>query len=143
EQVLTHCHMQLKFDGFTSDWFPVTNRISQGDPLSNLINVVTPCRGRKALKELTLVFVNDMAFIAIGKDFTKTHTILADMLKHPGGGFDWSKAHNSCFETNKFTLMDFSMNRCKPRPDMHIQGAVIQPVYTHRFLGVILDQELH
>lgn len=38
--------------------------------------------------------------------------------------------------------MDFSMNRHKPRPDMMVQGAIIRPSSTHRFLGVILDQEL-
>lgn len=151
ERLLTHRQTQLKFDGFTSDWFPVTNGIGQGDPLSmilyiiyssGLVDVATPRGNRRALKELTLAFVDDTAFIAIGNTFTETHAILADMLERPGGGYDWSRAHNSRFETNKFALMDFSMNRLKPRPNMHIQGAVIRPVQTHRFLGVILDQEL-
>lgn len=151
EQVLTHRQTQLKFDGFVSEWFPVTNGIGQGDPLSmilyiiyssDLVDVATPRVGRGALKELTLAFVDDTAFIAIGKTFTKTHATLVDMLEHPGGGYDWSRAHNSRFETNKFAPMDFSMNRRKTRPDMHIQGAIIRPVRTHRFLGVILDQEL-
>ncbi|KAG2038078.1 hypothetical protein BDR03DRAFT_862702, partial [Suillus americanus] len=81
----------------TSDWFPVSNGIGQGDPLSmipyiiyssDLVDVASPRRGREALKELTLAFVDDTAFIAIGKDFSDTHAILADMLERPGGDYD-------------------------------------------------------
>jgi hypothetical protein len=151
ELVLSHRLTQLKFDGFTSAWFPVTNGIGQGDPLSmilyiiyssGLVDVALPRRGRDSLTELTLAFVDDTAFIAIAKDFPSAHRILANMLECPGGGYEWSRDHNSRFETNKFALMDFSMNRRRERPPMHIQGSVIQPTPTHRFLGVILDQEL-
>jgi hypothetical protein len=76
EQVLTKHFTQLKFDRYVSDWFPVTNSIGQGDPLSmilyiiyssDLIDVAKPCQGRETLKELTLAFVDDTAFIAIAK----------------------------------------------------------------------------
>lgn len=152
EQVLTHRQTQLKFDGYTSKWFPVTNGIGQGDPLFmilyiiyslDLVDVAKPRVGRAALRELTLAFVDDTAFVTIAKTFTETHAILADMLECPDGGYDWSRAHNSRFETNKFALMDFSMNKRRPHPDMILQGATIHPSPTHRFLGVILDQELH
>jgi hypothetical protein len=151
KQVLTNWQTQLRFDSYTSDWFPVTNGIGQGDPLSmilyiiyssDLADIAKPHTGCEALKELTLAFVDDTAFVAVVKTFQDTHTILADMLERPGGGYNWSRAHNSKFETNKFALMDFSMNRRKPHPDMHIQGSIIQPSPLHRFLGVILDQEL-
>jgi hypothetical protein len=59
-----------------------------------------------------------------------------------GGGYDWSRLHNSHFESSKFALMDFSMNRTKPRPDLILQGINIHPSATHKFLGGILDQEL-
>ena len=135
EQVLTGRQTQLRFDGFTSDWFPVTNGIGQGDPLSmilyiiyssNLVDVARPCRGHETVKELTLAFVDDTAFIAVAKDFAAAHDMLTDMLERPGGGYEWSRAHNSRFETNKFALMDFSMNRHKARPNMIIQGATIR-----------------
>ncbi|KAG2063299.1 hypothetical protein BDR04DRAFT_973416, partial [Suillus decipiens] len=70
----------LKFNGYTSEWFPVTNGIGQGDPLSIIlyiiyssdpVNIARPCQGHEALKELTLAFIDDTAFIAIGKDFNK------------------------------------------------------------------------
>jgi hypothetical protein len=131
EQVLTGRKTQLRFDGYTSDWIPIDNGIGQGDPLSmilyiiyssDLVAIAKPRQGRKALQELTLAFVDDTAFIAIGPDFESTHTILEDMLTRSGGAYEWSRDHNSRFETNKFTLMDFSMNRTKARPDMQIQG---------------------
>lgn len=151
ERLLTGRQTQLRYDGYTSDWIPIDNGIGQGDPLSmilyiiyssDLVDVAKPLRGRAAITELTLAFVDDTALIAVGKDFESTHTILADMLERPGGCYDWSRAHNSRFETNKFALIDFSMNRRKTRPNMHIQGTTIKPTFSHRFLGVIVDQEL-
>jgi len=134
EQVLTNRQTQLRFDSYTSNWFPVTNGIGQGDPLSmilyiiyssDLADIAKPHTGHEALKELTLAFVDNTAFMAVAKTFEDTHTILVDMLERPGEGYDWSRAHNSKFETNKFALMDFSMNRRKPCPDMRIQGSII------------------
>ena len=93
--------------------------------------------------ELMLAFVDDMAFITIGKDFHETHATLIDMLECEGGGYQWSKNHNSKFETSKFVLIDFSMNRAKERPPIKVRGITIKPSSSHKFLGVILNQELH
>jgi hypothetical protein len=40
ESVLTDRQTQLKFDGFTSEWFLVTNGIGQGDPLSMILYII-------------------------------------------------------------------------------------------------------
>src|SRR6267154_2624251 len=64
------------------------------------------------------------------------------MLERDGGGYNWSRDHNSKFETSKFALIDFSMNRTKTQPSMIVRGSTICPSATHKFLGVILDQEL-
>lgn len=40
ELVLSNRHTQLKFNGFTSDWFPVTNGIGQGNPLSMILYII-------------------------------------------------------------------------------------------------------
>ncbi|OJA12400.1 hypothetical protein AZE42_10041 [Rhizopogon vesiculosus] len=152
ERVLTDRKTQLHFDGFTSDWININNSIGQGDPLSmilyiiysaDLVDIAEPHHRRTVLRELTLAFVDDTAFVAIGPDFVDTHATLKNMLECPGGGFDWSSNHNSCFETNKFALIDFSMNKNRLWPPMLIQGVTILPSAIHRFLGVILDQELH
>lgn len=108
----------------------------------NLVDTTRVQQGNEALKELTLAFVDDTAFIAIGKDFESTHATLADMLERPGGSYEWSRVYNSKFETNKFTLIDVLMNCQKECPNMNIQGAIIWPTATHHFLGVVVDQEL-
>jgi hypothetical protein len=105
---------------------------------SDLIDIAA---GRKK-KEHTLAFVDDTAFIAIGKSFQETHDTLKDMLERPGGGYDWAKDHNSKFETSKFALMDFSMNPIKERPLLITRRTTINPTVMHKFLGVILDQAL-
>ena len=136
---------QLRFDDYTSNWFEIRNGIGQGDPLSMLLYIIydsdlvdTP----RSKKELTLAFVDDTVFLAIADTFQEAHDILLNMLTRPGGGFDWSKDHNSRFEASKFALMDFTMSKTKQRPQMSIRGATIKPVPSHKFLGVILDQEL-
>jgi len=43
---------------------------------------------------------------------------------------------------NKFSLVDFTLSKTKPRPPMTIHGNIITPSPLHRFLGVIVDQEL-
>jgi len=114
---------KLRFDDYTSEWFNITNGIGQGDLLSMILyviydsNLVEIAKGKR---ELTLAFVDDTVFLAIGKTFQETHQILDDMLERRGGGFEWSSEHNSRFEPSKFALMDFSLNRLKERPPMTI-----------------------
>lgn len=108
----------LHFDGFTSDWIDIHNGIGQGDPLSMMLydiysvdmaNIAQPRRVHKALKQLTLAFLDGMALVTTSKDFVETHWNLEDMLECLGGGLNWSQKHNSL-------LLDFSMNRKCERP---------------------------
>jgi hypothetical protein len=89
ERMLTGRRTQLQFNDFTSEWFPVTNGIGQGDPLSMICyliynsDLVEVARGRigNRRKEIALAFVDDTAYIAIAETFEETHKILRDMLK--------------------------------------------------------------
>ena len=58
--------------------------------------------------EKSLGYVDDIAFMATANNFTQTHRVLKSMMLQAWGGFQWSKAHNSKFETSKSVLMDFS-----------------------------------
>lgn len=136
---------KIRFDDYESTWFAITNGIGQGDPLSMILYVVYSADlvdTANSKSELTLAFVDDTAFIAIGNTFLDTHTTLNDMMEREGGAFEWSANHNSQFETNKFALIDFTLSRTKQRVPMFIRGVKIMPSPTHRFLGVQLDQEL-
>ena len=65
-----------------------------------------------------------------------------------------SSIHNSKFEMSKLTLVGFSHRRmhdpacpgkmiAETRPSLSICGMDIKPVKSHKFLGVVFDQELH
>ena len=133
QRLLQGRRTRLRFDDFNSDWISITNGIGQGDPLSMILFIIYNSdlvETAANTNELTLAFVDDTAFMAIGKDFNKTHAILVDMLEREGGGYQWSKDHNSKFETSK------------ERPPIHVRGITIKLTKSHKFLGVILDQEL-
>jgi len=145
ERMLNRRKTKLRFNDYTSNWFDITNGIGQGDPLSMILYIIYDAdlvRTAKGKQELTLAFVDDTAFLTIGKTFQETHEILQDMLERNGGGFESSDLHNSCFAPSKCVLIDFMLNRLKERPPLVVRGATINPTPTHKFLGVILDQEL-
>ena len=145
ERMIRGRRTQLRFDDYISDWFEIRNGIGQGDPLSMLLYIIYDSDLidiSKGKGELTLAFVDDTVFIAIADSFTETHNILKDMLERPGGGLEWSKDHNSRFEASKFGLLDFTLSKTKQRPQMSFRGVTIKPAPSHKFLGVIVDQEL-
>ena len=146
DRMLTGRRTQLRFNDSTSDWIPINNGIGQGDPLSmiayliycaDLTDIANPSN-----KETALAFVDDTAFIAVGKSFEDTHATLADMMERPNGALQWSIDHNSKFEVNKFALIDFSRNKLRNRPMLTIRNTQIKPAEHHHFLGLIVDQEL-
>ena len=52
------------------------------------------------------------------------------------------KAHNSRFKMFKSILVDFSRSKHVEWPNMTLQGTVISPKASHKFLGVMLNQDL-
>ena len=65
-----------------------------------------------------LGYVDDMAIVAIVKDFRQAHQCLKQMMTCTSGAIKWSSAHNSRFETTKSTVMDFTHSRSKLFPPM-------------------------
>ena len=115
EKLLQGRKTRLCFNDFLLDWISITNGIRQGDPFSMLLFIIYNSdlvETAKGKSELTLAFVDNTAFIAIGKSFEKTHSILRSMLEQEGG-YHWSRDHNSRFETSKFTLIDFTCSHTK------------------------------
>ena len=100
-------------------------------------------RTAEGKQELTLAFIDDTAFLAIGKDFQDMHKILNDMLERSGGGFEWSSQHNSRFAPSKFALIDFSMNRTRDCPPLIIRGATITPSPFHIPGPLLVQRILH
>ena len=104
---------------------------------SDLIDIAKKSKGK-----LTLAFVNNTILIAVAKTFQETHAMLHNMMERRGGAYNWLNKHNSKFETSKFSLIDFMLNRSKEYPPMVIHDTTIKPSTSHKFLGVMVDQEL-
>ncbi|KIJ39724.1 hypothetical protein M422DRAFT_174834, partial [Sphaerobolus stellatus SS14] len=148
----------LKFDDFTSEPLAITNGCDQGCPLSvfcylfynaDLLDVAQPQK-----QELAIAFMDDVNLIKAAKSFKKANLGLQDMMTRERGALEWSSQHSSAFEVDKLKLVCFSRKRKKtparstsktiplPRPTLTIDGQRISPAPHHKYLGVILDQEL-
>lgn len=158
DRMLTDRRTKLKFDDYESFWTYIINGLGQGDPLSMIVFQFYNAPLLDIPQDRTedaVAFADDTALIAIGRNFQETNAKLKDMMERPGGGFDWAAAHHSKFEVSKFGLIHFSRARVPetdplarrktkptPRPPLELRGIVIKPRVTHKFLGLILDQEL-
>ena len=52
------------------------------------------------------------------------------------------EAHNSRFKMSKSVLVDFSRSKHVEWPNTMLQGTVILPKASHKFLGIMLNQDL-
>ncbi|KZV95075.1 hypothetical protein EXIGLDRAFT_611043 [Exidia glandulosa HHB12029] len=96
---------------------------------------------------LALGFVDDIAYIAAGKDFNETHRLLRDIMEREEGACDWARDHNSPWELSKTKVLDFCTKQKRkalrqPRADLLIADQRVENVETFKFLGVILDSAL-
>lgn len=149
--------MTLNFNDYTSEPFEIENGCDQGDPLSvvmynsynaGLLEVVKPKEDK-----LAIGYIDNVNLLKVAKTFVATNDGLKDMMLRPGGAEEWSKIHSSSFKMDKLQLIGFSRKRKKylfllqktmpiPRHALRINGHIIKPAETHKYLGVILNKEL-
>ena len=146
----------LTFDDYVSEPFEVTNRLDQGDPPSSVYygfynaDLIVPSCDPNELKS---AFVDNTMFLVMGRNYHDNNEKLTDMMTRRRGANDWSKAHNSNYEIDKFALLHLSCKlepdphqpgkrRPIPRPALQLANHTIQPMPVHKFLGIILDQTL-
>jgi hypothetical protein len=74
-------------------------------------------------------------------------------MTRPGRAYSWAAKHNCQFAVEKFRLMGLTRrreknptksNKTRPavRPPIKIGQHIVKPTTTHKFLGLIMDQEL-
>jgi hypothetical protein len=74
-------------------------------------------------------------------------------MTRPDGAYSWAAKHNCHFAVEKFGLMGLTRHREKnptkqgktrpvERPPRKIGQHVVKPTMTHKFLGLVMDQEL-
>jgi len=148
----------LKFDGYKSAPLELTRGIDQGCPLSgiafqfynvDLIDTQDSSNGEEAV-----AFMDDALMLAHGETLDEANSKIQHMMERRGGGLEWSHIHHCDFAMDKFSIMGFSRRR-EPNPAkkpltmpacrclIFLQGAEIPVITIHKFLGVMLDQELH
>jgi len=100
-----------------------------------------------------VAFIDDVLMLAWGKTLQDANRKVQLMMERQGGSLEWSHTHQCKFAINKFGVMSFTRRRevnpeknllTKPLPryPSFLQGIKIPAVSTHKFLGVLLDQEL-
>ena len=158
KQLLTGRRTKLKFDDFVSESINILNGIGQGDPLSMILYVLynadlLEIPGDEE-HENALGYVDDVALVATGKDFNETTQRLQHMMTKEDRGLQWSREHNSRFETSKSVVMhatrrtqadpeDGNSRISLDRPPLHIEGRHIQEVTNFKYLGVQVDAQLN
>lgn len=99
-----------------------------------------------------LGFIDDIALLAHARTYKEANNKLKNMMEKPNSALDWSREHNTKFELDKTALVCLSRKRIadednpgksKPahRPSITIGNHVIRPSRSHKFLGVIIDDE--
>ena len=84
ESMLMGRRNRLKFDDCSSEWFNLNNGIVQGDLLSMILylfynaDILDIARGKN---ELCLGYVDDLALVAMAKNFADTHRLLKNMMR--------------------------------------------------------------
>jgi hypothetical protein len=157
KQLLTGRRTKLKFDDYLSESMDILNGIGQGNPLSMILYILYNADlldiPTNEESEDSLGFVDDIALIAIGNNFTETTARLERMMTEEGGGLQWSHEHNSKFEASKSVVLH-ATRRTQPDPDneetriplhqpqLTIQGKPIQEVATYKYLRIQIDDKL-
>ena len=89
------------FDDYKSDTFNIKEGIDQGDAHSLISWIIYNHQilkfFEKTHKETGFLFVDDMAILVTGADFTATHAKLKGVMLRDGGVMDWVRTHNCSF----------------------------------------------
>jgi len=154
---MTGRKMVICFDDFKSEPIAVNNGLDQGCMLSmylyNHYNAgqVDGSRGRRG--EIGGGFVDDSMGAAEGATMQQAVENTTALFNRPGGPKERADTHGAVYDYDKFGYIGFSRrkrrdprNRRKllpePRPDIKIGQHTIWPAKSHKFLGLIMDQEL-
>ena len=149
--------MQITFDDFTSCRVSLEQGIDQGCPLSGVLfqfyNAGILDITVKSQGEDSVAVVDNTTILVKGADLQETNEKLIEVMIRPNGIMDWAQEHNCTFAINKFGLIGFTRRRekdergqakMKPiqRPKLQLRDHTIEPKSSHKFLGIIMDQEL-
>ena len=157
QQLLVGRRMRLKFDDYISAPIEILNGIGQEHPLSMILYIIYNADLLEItgdpVHETSLGFVDDIAVLAIGKNFNKTTGRLWHMMTKEDGGLWGRQDHNTKFKMSKSVVLH-ATHRNQPsdedsrkrvpvdRPQLLLVGQVIQEVQSFKYLGMQIDAQL-
>ena len=156
-EVLHERKTTLTFDKYKSTPKDLKIGLDQGRPESGPIfafyNAALADIVEDKKNEEVVIFADDTTLLARAKTLEDATGKLEEMMNKPTGANKWATTHNCTFATDKFALIGFSRKRerdpnnprktiPRTRPAIHINGAEIKPTAYHKFLGIMLDEEL-
>ena len=96
---------KIQFNDYLSDPLDIDNGCNQGDPTSIILyhfyNTGLIDVANKSQAKLAPAFIDNVTFLAAGPNFTTTHAKIHSMMMRANGAYEWSRKHNSFFETDK------------------------------------------
>ena len=154
---LTGRKTTLCFDDYISSLFDIFSGIDQGCPISpigflfynaDILEVPNRQRG-----EIGFGFIDDVGLGARGPTQQAANAKVKSMMERRGGCIEWSRTHHVNFEMDKNASLQPSRLKEKlnngsgklvpiKRYPIVIEGRTTLPSKAHKFLGVIIDEEL-
>ena len=151
-------HTTVCFNDFNTAAIEILWGLDQGCPLlgisyqfynTGVIEVVNQQKGEDCVG-----FVDDTTIIAEGANLQEACNKLTSIMTRPGEVLEWAKDHEYHFALDKFRLMGLTRKRKpdptrtrkthpKTHPSITLGQHTIKPTATHKFLGILIDQELH
>ena len=150
--------MTLRFNSYELEPLALSKGRDQGCPLSRIAYqfyntyLEEICDTNNG--EDTVAFMDDTLLLAWGKSLNESNAKVKQMMVRQGGGLDWVVTHQSNFTIDTFGIIGLTRRREQnplgaPRTrhmqwhQIFLQGVKVPVVANHKFLGIIMDQELH
>ncbi|EPS99847.1 hypothetical protein FOMPIDRAFT_46194 [Fomitopsis schrenkii] len=124
---------QLCFDDFVSQLFKIVSRINQGCPLLVILykiyNLLLLDCANLLKHTKPVVYIDDVAAVAVGKTLHDTTAELSNYMTHPGSALDWLHSSNSLFNVPKLALMHFDPRLIAGNlgPDLALLAGAVKP----------------
>jgi hypothetical protein len=86
-----------------------------------------------------LGYVDDALAIATARTLKKAAKMLQRFMEREGGGFQWSKDHNSQFEISKLAVAYFTYGKLPPEEyplELTLQGTVIKRAESYKYINL-------
>jgi hypothetical protein len=89
---------KLRFDDYLSDWINIENGIGQGDPASMVLYLFYNADLLEIIEtddQIAVAFVDDVSLAIEARTISEGNRQARHLMQKPGGGYEWSRDHNS------------------------------------------------